>query len=105
MEKEEKLKVEGGAKMKGRRFQQSTSNRKVGFKAQTTGLEDKVFDFGKHKHAADFANSYKEITKYNGVNYKQGGPKMVMAIKDMDKTTICFPEVPEDTTSRADIFI
>ena len=64
MVKEEKPKVEGGTKQKRRFFQQSTSTRKSSFKLPMTGLEEKVYDFGKHKHKVDFVKKYKAIVKY-----------------------------------------
>ena len=68
MIKEDKYKAEGGTKLKGRRFQQSTSTQKASFKAPTTGLEDKVFNFGKNKHAEDFVKNCETIAKYIAVN-------------------------------------
>ena len=62
MVKEQKTKVEGGAKPKGRRFQQSTSTQKASCKALMTGLEDKVLDFGKHKYAAYFVNYFESVS-------------------------------------------
>ena len=91
MVKDERYKVEGGTKPKGRHFQPSTSNRKAGFKAPVTVLEDTVFDSGKRKHAADFVKNCKEIVKYIAVNYKHGRLKMAMSIKNMEKQTINVP--------------
>ena len=59
----------------------------------TTGLEDKFFDFGKQKHAEDFAKNCEEITKYVSVNYKNGGPEMSIAIKKTEKPTIKMSDV------------
>ena len=70
----------------------------------TTGLEDKVFDFGKQTHAADFVNNREATSKYITVNYKHGGPEIAMAINNMEKPTINVLEVPEDTANRVDIF-
>ena len=67
-----------------------------------TGLEDQVFNSGKHKHAAYFVNKCEAITKYIAVNYKQGGPEMAMAINKMDNSTIKAAEVPEDTSGSVD---
>ena len=63
MVKEEKPKVKDGTRAKGRRLKQSNSTQKASFKAPTTGLEDKVFNFGKQKHASDFMNNREEIAK------------------------------------------
>ena len=92
MVNEEKTKVEGDNKHKGRRFQQSNSTRKAIFKAPTTGIEDKVFDFKKYKHVEDLVKNCEEISKYISLNYKHGGPKMATEIKNMDKPTINMPE-------------
>ena len=45
-----------------------------------TGIEDKVFNFGKQKHAAYFMKNCEAITKYVAVKYKHGGPQMSMVI-------------------------
>ena len=66
----------------------------MSFKAQKTGMEDKVLDFGKHKYVSDFAKNCKAISKYIALNYNYGGPKMAMATKKMEKPTIDVPEVP-----------
>ena len=63
MLKYDKPKAEGGAKPKGRHFQQSNSTQKAIFKVLTTGLEDKVFDFGKEKHAAYSVKNFEAIDK------------------------------------------
>ena len=102
---EETPKVSGGLKPKGIQFQKSTSTRKTVFKAPTTRLEDKVFNFGIQKHASDLVKNFEKNSNYIAVNYKHGGPEMSMAIKNMDKPTINVPEVPEDTYSRLDIFL
>ena len=83
MVKEEKPKVEGGSKTKGRHFQQLISTRKASFKAPTTRLEDKVFDFGEQKHAADFVKNCEEIANYIAVNYKHSRLEMAMSTKNM----------------------
>ena len=103
MVKEDKPKVEGGAKPKVSRFQQSTSTRKASFKSPTIRLEYKVFNFGKQKHSVDFVNNSKEISMHIKVNYINGGPEISMAIKKMEIPMINVPEVPEDTSSRIEI--
>ena len=70
-----------------------------------TAIEDKVFNFGNQKHAADFVKNCEELTKCIAVNYKHGGTKMAMATKKMEKPKIIVPEVPKDTASRVEIFI
>ena len=76
MVNEEKPKVEDGAVSKGRRFQQSTETWKATFKAPTSGLEYNVFEFGRQRHAADFAKYCGVVSKFATVNYKHGGPKI-----------------------------
>ena len=63
MVKEEKSKVDSGTKPKIRRFQKSTSTRKVTFKETSYGLKDKVFGVGKQRHGKEFVNNRKEISK------------------------------------------
>ena len=53
------------------------------FKAPTSGLEDRVFDFGKKKHAVYFVKNCEAISKFFAANYKYGRPKMAIAIKKM----------------------
>ena len=105
MVKEQKTKVEGGAKPKGRRFQQSTQTWKATFKAPTSGLEYNVFDFGKQIHVAEFAKNCEVISIIVIVNYEHSDTKMSMAIKKMEKPKITVPEIPVDTASRVEIFI
>ena len=50
-------------------------------------------------------NNFKSIYKFIAVNYKQNFPKMAMAIKKMEKTTITVPIIPEDTDIILDILI
>ena len=50
-------------------------------------------------------NNFKSIYKFTAVNYKQNFPKMAMAIKKMEKTTITVPIIPEDTDIILDILI
>ena len=74
MVKEEKSKVDGDANPKGWRFQQSTSSRKDTCKASTCEIEDKVLQFGKQRHFAEFVKKCEETSKAITVNYKHGGP-------------------------------
>ena len=105
MVKEEKPKVEGGSKPKGGRFQKSYSTWKACFKAPTAVLEDEVFDFGKQKHAAYLVKNCEAISKYIVVNYYHVGTEMSMSINKIYKPMINVSEVPDDTFSRAEIFI
>ena len=75
------------------------------FKAPTSGLEDRVFDFGKKIHAVYFVKNCEAISKFFTVNYKYGGPKIIMAIKNMENPMINVTKIPEDTAIRVDIFI
>ena len=60
--------MEGGPKPKGRLFQQSISTRKETFKVPTTGIEEKLFYFGKQKHAEEFMKNCEAIAKFIIVN-------------------------------------
>ena len=62
MVKEYKPNVEGGTKTKRKPLPTINLNPKDSFKAPKTVLEVKVFDFGKHKHAADFVNKCEAIS-------------------------------------------
>ena len=84
--------MEGCSKPEVRRFQQSTSTRKASFKAPVTVIEEKVFNFEKQKHSADFLKKCEAIANYITVKYKQGGNELSMVIKNMDKPTINMPE-------------
>ena len=42
---------------------------------------------------------------YISINYNQDGNKTHMAINIKEKTIMNMPEVPEDTSSRVEIFI
>ena len=94
MAKEDNQKSEGGAKTKVRRLKQSTYTWKATFKELTSVIEDKVFNFGKQKHAIEFVNDCEEISKIIAINYKHGRPKMYTAIKNMEKSMITIPESP-----------
>ena len=83
--------MEDGTKPKGRCFQKSTSIRKANFKAPASGLEDKVFDFRKQKHAAEFVKKCEVIFNFVAVKYKHTGPKMAISIKNMESPTIKTP--------------
>ena len=65
------------------RLQQSTLTQKEPFKAPTTIHEDKVFNFGKQKHAEKFMKNCEAVYNPVAVNYKHGGTQMAMAIKKM----------------------
>ena len=71
--KEDKTKVEGGAKHKLRCFQQSTLIWEANFNETTSRLEDKAFEFRK-KHAAELMKSCGAIYKFIAINYKHRGP-------------------------------
>ena len=105
MVKEDKHEAEGGTKSKGRCFQQSTSNQKENLKALTTRLEDRIFYFGEQKHAAEFMKNQKAFENPIKIKYKNCGTEMATATKNMDKPINNVPEVLEDTSIRADIFI
>ena len=63
----------------------------MSFKAPTTGLEDKVFNFWKQKHAEDFVKNCESIAKYITVSYNNVGHKTAMDIKKMEKPVIDNP--------------
>ena len=100
MVKADKPKVEGGSKTKVSCFQQSTSTQKESSKAPMTEFEDKVFNFGKQKSAVYFMKKCEANSKCIGINYKNSGTGMAMAIKKMETPMINVPGLPKDKTSR-----
>ena len=89
MVKEEKPRVEGCTKPKGSHFQKLTSTKKDNSKALSAVLEDKVFNFGKEKHAAELMEKCEVISNLIAVNYKHGGTGLVMDTKNMEKPPMC----------------
>ena len=69
------------------------------------GLEYKVFNFGKQKHAEYSVNNCESIRNYTAVKYKHGRPEMTMAIKKIDNPTTYVSDFLEDIPSRVEIFI
>ena len=61
--KEEKMRVDGGAKSKGQCFQQSTFSWKETFKAYTLRLKYKVLNFGKQNHTTEFVKNCEDVLK------------------------------------------
>ena len=78
--------------------------KKATFKATSSGLEDKVFEFSKERHAVDFVKKYEGISNLIVVNYKHSGPKIAMAINNMEKRMITVTVILEDTSIRVDVF-
>ena len=103
--KEGNFNVDISTKLKGRHFKQSTLSHRMKFKVPTLRLEDKIFDFGKQKHAAYFVKSYEAISKLITMNYKNGGTEMKITIKNVEKLEKYVAESPEDMASRVEIFI
>ena len=48
---------------------------------------------------------FESISKYIDVNYNHGEPEIAIVMKNMEKPMINVPEVPEYTSSSAEIFI
>ena len=94
MAKKDNIKVQDGANPKIRCFLQSTLTRNVNFKVPISGIEYRVFDFGKQRYSDDFVKNCEAISKFIALNYKHGGTEMDMAIKNMDKPTINVIKVP-----------
>ena len=86
--KEEKPKLDGNANPKGQNFQQSILSQQSTFKAPTPGLKDKEFGLVKQLHDTELLKNCESIPMYIFVNYSHGVPKMVMAVKNMDKPII-----------------
>ena len=105
MVKEDKLKVEGGAKPKGSHFPKPTSTRKEHFKGITYGLEDKVFNFFKQNYVTEFSKNCEAISEFIAVKYKHDGIEIDMTTKNMEKANINVPKIPEDIPKRVEIFI
>ena len=63
---------------KGQNLQKSTSSQKATFKAPMLEIEDRVFNFGKQKHAVDFANNCKAIPKVVMAKYNHREPEFSM---------------------------
>ena len=104
MVKEENSKVEGCDKPKGRRFQQSTSNQKVIFKASESGLEGNVFK-SDNIYAVDLVKNCEEISNFIAVRYKHGRHEMAFTTKNAEILTINAQLIPENTYRSLDIFI
>ena len=88
------MKVDDIATLKGGSNKQSNLSQRMTFKPPTPGIKDKTFDFGKQRHSTEFVKNFEAISKYIGVNYKHRGPKMAMAINNMDMLIITIPETP-----------
>ena len=67
---------------------------KATFNTKSPGLKDKVFNFVKKIHDAEFVNNCEAISKFITMKYTQIRPKMVIATNNMDKPTIIIPIFP-----------
>ena len=69
------------------------------------GLKYKVFNFNKKRHAVESVNNCEAIIKFILINCNHNGTKMVMDIKNILKSIITVPAIPEDMNISAYIFI
>ena len=75
-----------------RKQQRVARPKKQEFRAQTAGLETAIFTVGTAKDAANFIEVMKQLSRWAGVNFRNGGAMAQAAIEDMIEPKIDPPE-------------
>ena len=75
-----------------RKQQRVARPKKQEFRAQTAGLETAIFTVGTAKDAANFIEVKKQLSRWAGVNFRNGGAMAQAAIEDMIEPKIDPPE-------------
>lgn len=75
-----------------RKQQRVARPKKQEFRAQTAGLETAIFTVGTAKDAANFIEVKKQLSRWAGVNFRNGGAMAQAAIEDMVEPKIDPPD-------------